>query len=376
MSKNPVLKPFASSLGTPEGWSGFVASASTIPGILISLPAASLSDILGRRKFLLLAGFVFASAPFLYLLIAMWWQLILVRFYHGFATAIFVPVAEASVAELFPTKRGERISLFSSATYVGRLIAPTLGGFILFATDDNFHLLYLAVAVAGVTAFIMALPFLTERKQSTVLQRDARETATELFRGWRTLAKNRWVLVVGLVQACQYYSYGTVEFFLVGYLSEVVHFNKFLTGILVTSIIGVAIFARPYMGRVSDKAGRQIPVVAGCLISGLPLLAIPFVSDFWVLLFLAVIFGVGFATVTASTPALISELVPEGHVGTAMGFLDTIMDVGQTIGPIVSGVILAASLQYKGLFPSLTLILLLSSMVFALSQTAQPKKSQ
>jgi len=130
------------------------------------------------------------------------------------------------------------------------------------------------------------------------------------------------------------------------------------------------------MGRVSDKAGRQIPVVAGCLISGLPLLAIPFVSDFWVLLFLAVIYGVGFATVTASTPALISELVPEGHVGTAMGFLDTIMDVGQTIGPIVSGVILAASLQYKGLFPSLTLILLLSSMVFALSQTAQPKKSQ
>ena len=44
MSKNPVLKPFATSLGTPDDLLGIVVAASTIPGILISLPAASLSD--------------------------------------------------------------------------------------------------------------------------------------------------------------------------------------------------------------------------------------------------------------------------------------------------------------------------------------------
>ncbi|RLI41217.1 hypothetical protein DRO59_07525, partial [Candidatus Bathyarchaeota archaeon] len=37
--------------------------ASTIPGILISLPAGSLSDILGRRKVLLISSVIFASAP-------------------------------------------------------------------------------------------------------------------------------------------------------------------------------------------------------------------------------------------------------------------------------------------------------------------------
>src|SRR5512139_343471 len=73
MSKNPVLKPFATSLGTPDDLLGIVASASTIPGILISLPAASLSDIFGRRKVLMCAAFVFASAPFLYFLVSSWW---------------------------------------------------------------------------------------------------------------------------------------------------------------------------------------------------------------------------------------------------------------------------------------------------------------
>ena len=78
------------------------------------------------------------------------------------------------------------------------------------------------------------------------------------------------------------------------------------------------------------------------------------------------VYGFGFATVTASAPALISELVPKDTVGTSMGFFDTIMDVGQTIGPVISGLILATSLQYTGLFFSLTFILLLSCSAFLL----------
>ncbi|MGD0978927.1 MAG: MFS transporter [Candidatus Bathyarchaeia archaeon] len=135
-----------------------------IPGIFVSVSAASLSDTFGRKRFLLLSGLIFASALFLYLLISDWRQLILVRFYHGFATATFVLVAEASIAELFPTKRGERISLFTSATYMGRMIAPTLGGYILFATNEGLHQVYLAVAVAAVAGLF---PHRTGEKSRT-----------------------------------------------------------------------------------------------------------------------------------------------------------------------------------------------------------------
>ncbi|UCE44053.1 MAG: MFS transporter, partial [Candidatus Bathyarchaeota archaeon] len=195
MSKNPVLKPFASSLETPEGfWMGFIASASTIPGVLVSLPAASLSDILGRRKLLLASAAVFASAPFLYLLVTVWWQLALVRFYHGFATAIFVPVAEASIVDLFPAKRGERISLFSSATAVGRGMAPFIGGYILFATSYTYHSLYLAVGIAGVTSFLTSIPFLIEKNHPVVHANNPKRAMRRVMRGWRTVAGNRNIL--------------------------------------------------------------------------------------------------------------------------------------------------------------------------------------
>ncbi len=374
MSKDPVLKPFMLYLGTPTDWTGIVASASTIPGIIISLPAASLSDIYGRKKVLLIAAVVFASAPFLYLLIVPgnWWQLFFVRFYHGFATAIFVPVAEASVAELFPSKRGERISLFTSATYVGRVIAPVLGGYVLLVTSRNYHVYYLAVAVAGVTAFIAALPFVLERRGTGPKHRNVETNAIsrKLFQGWGTVALSKGVGAVSFAQAVQYFVYGAVEIYLAGYLPEVVRLDDARTGVLIASIIGVGIFARPYMGRVSDLIGRRLPIVFGCIVSGLPLMAIPFVSDFWILLTLVIIYGFGFATVTASTSPLMCELVPSHLVGTSMGFLDTVMDVGQTLGPIVSGFILATSLRYQGVFPALGIVLFITSIVFAVSGAA------
>jgi MFS family permease len=199
--------------------------------------------------------------------------------------------------------------------------------------------------------------------------RSAKETVKRMFGGWGRLARSRGTLVVSFVQACQYYAYGTVEFFLGGYP----HLDSLLIGIISTSIIGIAIFARPYMGRVSDKIGRRAPIILGCIVSGLPLLAVPFFTDFWVLLLLFVVYGFGFATVTASTPALICELAPEELIGTSMGFLDTIMDVGQTLGPIISGFVLATYLQYYGVFPLLTLVLLVSSIIFVVSGVAKTK---
>jgi DHA1 family multidrug resistance protein-like MFS transporter len=184
------------------------------------------------------------------------------------------------------------------------------------------------------------------------------------------------VLIVSFVQACQYYVYGAVEYFLAGYLPEVVHLNDALTGITITSIIGVAIFARPYMGRVSDRIGRRVPIALGCFISGLPLLIIPFVSDFRIILLLVVVYGFGFATVIASTPAAICDFVPEGLVGTSMGFLDTVMDVGQTLGPMLSGFFLTTNLQYRGLFPSLTAVLMFAGVISALYNFAQKKTPQ
>jgi MFS family permease len=367
MSKNPVLKPFATSLGTPDDLLGIVASASTIPGILISLPAASFSDVLGRRKVLLFAAFVFASAPFLYFGVNSWWTLALVRFYHGFATAIFMPVAEASIASLFPTKRGERISLFNSATAVGRVLAPFLGGYILFATNESFFTLYVAVGIAGVTAFVVGLLFLTEKRTFAVGTLPV-EKLPRMFSGWITIIQNKSVLGVSFVQAVQYFVFGSVEFFLVGYLTDIARLDLFSVGIIAGCEIVALVIARPIIGRISDRIGRTKPIVAGIVASSFLVALIPFTTQFSVLLLLAAAYGVSFAAVLSSTSPMVSDLVPTTLVGASMGFLSTTMDIGQTFGPIISGVIFASYLRYPGLFLTLSFLLVASGIIFLLFQ--------
>jgi MFS family permease len=96
--------------------------------------------------------------------------------------------------------------------------------------------------------------------------------------------------------------------------------------------------------------------------------------DFFLIFVLAIVYGFGFSMVTASTPALGSELVAQTQIGTSMGFISMIMDIGQTLGPIVCGLIIGAGLGYYGLFFSLTILLLLSSGIFALSGIAKSRK--
>ncbi|WP_375293036.1 MFS transporter [Clostridium estertheticum] len=60
---------FAKSLGSSGSGIGWITSASTIPGILISYIAGDLADRFGYKKILVGSLLIFASAPFLYLLV-------------------------------------------------------------------------------------------------------------------------------------------------------------------------------------------------------------------------------------------------------------------------------------------------------------------
>lgn len=377
MSKSPVLPSFAESLGTPEYLLGFVASASTIPGIIASLPAGSLSDRQGRGKVILLAGVIFATAPFLYLLVVNPYQLILVRFYHGFATAILVPVANAAIVERFPESRGQRVSTFSSSTAVGRAIAPALGGYILLVTVSNYHELYIIVGIAGALALFMATG-LREKRETVegldaeaptdggTLGKAASKSGRGSVRDWGEVASDGRVVAGGLVEAAQYYTYGAFEFYLVGYaLSLNPPVDSFLVGIILAAAIVTLVIGKPIMGGVSDRIGRRRPIVLGLVLGGVSMIAVQFATSFFQLVVVSVTYGLGFSLVTSSTPPLVSELVRKEVYGSAMGFLGTIMDVGQVLGPIVTGFILAAGFGYSGSFTSLGILLLSAALLFS-----------
>jgi MFS family permease len=224
--------------------------------------------------------------------------------------------------------------------------------------------------------------FLTESKTASALSPTARIATGQLLRGWLEVARNKGALIVSFVQACQYYIYGVVEFYLVQYMIQVAAFNALQYGFVMGIQIVSLIVSRPVMGRFSDRTSRRIPVVLGCVLSGVLLFFIPFTTSFVLLSLISIGYGLGFAMVISSTSPLMVELTPSAIVGTSMGFLSTMMDVGQVLGPIITGIILTpvlqnvipALFQYKEAFGSLTALLAVSAAVFFLASIARTKK--
>lgn len=361
MAKNPALPLFIRSLGVPVSTVGFIAAASTVVGIAVSLPAGMLSDIIGRRRVLLAAAFVFATAPFLYLFITAPWQLVAVRIYHGLATAILGPVALAAVADTFQTGRGERMGWYSSATMIGRFLAPFVGGILIFG--DNFRWVYLVDALAGVLALVVAVRLPNVSSASGSVREAFKRQRGKYGQEMAFVFRHGGILATSGIEAVQYFAFGCLETFLPIYLNEKLGYPAWKIGLLFTAQVLAATLTKPIMGRFSDRYGRIPLIVSGLVMGGVCTSLMVVSSNYFVILALIVLFGLGLATVTASTAALVADLSRAEGRGGAMGILSSIMDIGQSAGPMVAGVLIGA-FSYRTAFGAVGIFLVLTSLVF------------
>lgn len=332
MSKSPTLPLFAQSLGLSEAEVGFIAATSTIVGIMVNFAAGALSDIYGRKRLLMASGLFFASAPFFYLFVSNAWQLALVRAYHGVATAIFTPVAIALTADMYESKRGEMMGFLSSATMIGRLIAPILAGAIL--SLAGFREAYLLCGGVGVIALVsmLLLPVSKPSKGLRSLNKAAHEAFRVLIRGD--------VMAASIVMAITYFAMQGLETFLPIYMSGL-GLEVWLIGTIFTIQLLVMMLLKPYAGRLSDRVGRIKVTAIGLMVSAFSLLGIGFLGSYLELVLSISVFAVGAAFTTVSIPPLVSELVSRERHGSAIGAMETIKDVGQASGPIFMGLILS-----------------------------------
>ncbi len=359
-SKSPLLSWFAEYLGATEFEIGLIASASTVTGIVVNVAAGALSDVYGRRRLLLASAFVFASAPFMYPLVRAPWQLGLLRVYHGLATAVFTPVSMATIADMFPPEsRGRTMGTFSSATMVGRLLAPAASGALVSVQLlGPFHLAYLVCGAMGAVSLALALRLdVGSAGRVGVEPRDA-------LRGISSVLRDPVVLLVSSAEAASYFSLGGVEAFLPLY-ADSVGLDRWMTGILMGLEILTIALVKPAAGALSDRLGRAKFILIGLAIAAAGSAGLSLASGPLAIGLCVVAHGVGVATTTSATSPLISEIAPTSAVGSSLGALESIKDVGHASGPVAAGA-LAWTFGYWAAFLGGAAVPLIDAAVLAL----------
>jgi DHA1 family multidrug resistance protein-like MFS transporter len=328
---------------------------------MVSVPAGMLSDRWGRRRMLLVSAAVFATAPLFYLMVTNLWQLAAVRLYHGLATAIFVPVSMALVSDLFQKERGEKIGWFSTSTLLGRFIAPVAGGTIIGALVMNpgmsYHVVYLVCGAAGVAVFFLStkIPYSARENRNVQKWQDT-------FSAFKSVISNRAIVITAAVEAAILFSYGTFETFLPLYAMKT-GLTAYEVGIFLSSQVITLALTKPLMGKFSDRHGRKSQIFFGTLIGAVSIAAFSFTEGFFMFMAVSIFFGFSQSIVTSATAAYIADLSKSENRGSAMGLLGSIMDIGHTTGPLISGII-ATWLGFGASFIGAGLVLCLSAFIF------------
>ena len=363
MVRMPVLSLFAESLGASPERIGLIVSVSTLTGVLLKLPSGALSDIYGRRFLLRIGVVAFGLPPFLYPFITDLDALTALRFLHGLATAIFAPSALATVAELYRERRGAALGTYTACTQSGSLLGPFLGGYLIHAAGFDA-----AFVTAGIFGCIGMVLFYSLHLDVAVPQRKEQGTAvvlSEMWKGFAAVAKNNKVLITSMTDAAKMIANGALMAFLPLY-GVSAGLNPGEVGLLFSVQAGTSFFAKPIMGRISDRVGRQPLIILGLLICAVTFVYIPHVSMFPVLLLLSAGFGFGEAVVSSSSSALVADSSEFKRLGAGMGMQGTIMDIGHASGPLLAG-LLIARMSYGGAFMVIAGMQLAAAVVFWLA---------
>ena len=358
--RTPLLPLLARELGAAPTTVGFVVGASTVTGIFLKLPAGAWSDVLGRRPLLLAGTVVFALMPFTYLGIASLGVLIGLRLLHGAATAIFGPVASASLSDLAPPgRRATWLSTYATAQGAGQALGPVIAGYAI--ASGRYDLAFIIAGILG-----LATPWLASRWPSAVSFAAPPTAPTRLGQfttGIADVCRQPLILMTSMAQAAQFVLNGTLNAFLPLFALDVLGVAPATLGWLFALQTVTTLAVRPVIGMLSDRIGRQGVIGAGLMICSGAVVLVSVANGLLVLVVAVFIYAAGVAVTTAATSAFITDLSRRAQYGAAHGVFGTIYDVGDALGPILAGA-LVATIGYGPMFRTMASIALAVTATF------------
>ncbi len=357
ISKSPVLPLYIQALGGKEIIIGLISAFSPLAGILFSFPIGFFSDKIGRKKLLIVSGVIFLIAPLLYLIVNSPMWLIPIRFFHGTATAILGPVTSAMIVKAYSKSKGEMLGFYSSSTLIGRTLAPMLGGFIIsyFANPGvsiiGYKYVYLAAFILAIPVFFLVLLIKDKEKTSNKI------STGDFYLDLKYFFANKKLFSTALVEMAIYFAYGAFETYLPLYLTQ---FNipVYQIGLIFSAQILSIALSKPLFGKLADKIDKRKQILAGILLLGLSIGIIGFFQSITAAIILGIIFGLGLSFSTIATSTYVAEVTKQDKLGSVLGGLSSIMDIGQTIGPFITGIFITYFSFKMGFMLSLILAII------------------
>lgn len=357
----------------------------------LMLTGGKLADMLGRRRIFVVGIVIFTIASLFCGLAESGGSLIAWRIVQGVGAALMNPATLAIISATFPPRqRGMAIGIWAGVSALALAIGPLVGGLLtehlswswvffvnvpvgVFGVAASYLLIdesrdmseeqrldpaglltsglglfaltyglieantYGWSSARIVGAFVAAAVLLASFVVLELRQRVPMLDLT-LFRNGTFAGANVVILMVGLAM------FG-VFFFVSLYMQNILGFSAVQAGAAFLPMTVLIILVAPIAGKLSDRIGSRWLMTGGMTLLGIQLLyysTLGTTATFWDLLPALLIGGVGMSlTMTPSAAAIIGS-VPTDTAGVGSAVMNSMRQVGGSIGVALIGAIIAA----------------------------------
>jgi EmrB/QacA subfamily drug resistance transporter len=357
----------------------------------LMLTGGKLADMLGRRRIFVIGIVIFTIASLFCGLADTGQSLIVWRIVQGVGAALMNPATLAIISATFPPRqRGMAIGIWAGVSALALAIGPLVGGLLTEHLSWSWvFFVNVPVGVLGVAAsyllidesrdmseeqrldlpglvtsglglfaltyglieantygwssarivgsFVAAAVLLASFVALELRQRVPMLDLT-LFRNGTFAGANVVILMVGLAM------FG-VFFFVSLYMQNILGFSAVQAGAAFLPMTVLIILVAPIAGKLSDRIGSRWLMTGGMTLLGIQLLyysTLGTTANFWDLLPALLIGGVGMSlTMTPSAAAIIGS-VPTDKAGVGSAVMNSMRQVGGSIGVALIGAIIAA----------------------------------
>ncbi len=328
----PLIPVYAVELGAGGFLVGLIIASFNISKTICSPFMGRISDRWGRKRFIVFGLIIYAGISVFYALPEKPEFLILIRFLHGVASVMVVPIAMALAADIAPKHElGLYMGTLNMAVMIGLGIGPALGGTIRDHLGMNAAF-YAMGGLALITCFLV-MRFIPPDTETSVFK----DTKPPL--PVKKILAHRTVLGIVIMRFMAGSGQGAVYTFL-PLLALEMNMTSSQVGIILTSNIFLIAFLQRICGRLADRYNPKYFVISGTFAAGLTVLGMPFVEGFLMILGLNILMGM------ANGVSLPGGLVITGQLGRKMGMAslmsitDAAWSLGLIVSPILSGIIL------------------------------------
>lgn len=324
-----VLGAGALSVGLIEGIAEATASiAKVFSGVI--------SDWIGRRKPLVLLGYGLAALTKpLFPLATGIGEVLTARFLDRIGKGIRGAPRDALIADITPQEiRGAAYGLRQSMDTVGAFAGPVLAIVLMYATHNNFRLVFW-VAVVPAFVCVLLIVFGVEEPEST------RQVAQTKFpinsANLRRLSAGFWWIII-FATALTLARFSEAFLLLRGQgLGLPVTWAPI---VLIVMNVVYAVSAYPF-GKLSDNGGRHKQFAWGIVLLIISDLVLAVAGNVWVMFLGAAVWGLHMGATQGLLSTMVADVAPAELRGTAFGVLNLASGIALLAASVIAGALWA-----------------------------------